>query len=232
MPKISPKIYLALTTAICGLFCGCYDGEIECYDSDRFVSLRVVSTTNIDSVYFFLNDQRVCNKETGIDQKWFLCDDSTNKVPVYIQPTSDTVPDGCELRAGLWICMEHKNGLRQLPSFEYNPDNCVVSQAYPIWNGFSCEIDPFDGVELGKSKLSLQVFSDEKEVRIETDYVVAGGYNVNIISEQDSSMWFSYKKNPLDLINNVPDRTTRNGCYDGYCVMTLPIVLDRYCYDK
>ena len=78
---------------------------------------------------------------------------SRNKVPVYIQPTSDTVPDGCELRAGMWICMEHKNGLRRLPSFKYNPNNCVVSQAYPIWNGFSCEVGPFDDVELGKSKL-------------------------------------------------------------------------------
>lgn len=231
MQKLS-IISLILATAISGLFCGCYDGEMECYDSNQYVFLRIVSITNIDSVHFILNDQRVCNKETSIDQKWFLCNDSTKKVPVYIQPSSDSVPSGCELRAGLWICMEHNDGLRRLQSFEYNPDNCVVSQAYPIWNGFFCEVGPFDDVELGKSKLSLQVFSDEKEVRIETDYVVAGGYNVNIIPEQDSSMWFSYKENPLDLIDNVPDRTTRNGCYDGYCVATLPIVKEKFCYDK
>ena len=178
MSKISPKIYLALTTAICGLFCGCHEGiETKCYDSDQYVFLRIISTTHIDSAHFILNNQRVC--EGGLSKKEYLC----------------------------------------------NEDDC------PVWDVFSCGLGPLENVDFDSSKMSIEVFIKGDINRIETDFTVMGGNNINVIPEQDSTKWFSYKENPLGQIYGSPQLSNRVGCYDGYCVATLPIVKEEFCYD-
>lgn len=224
------KIFFILTTAICGLFCGCHEGfETRCYDSSQYVFFKIISTTDIDSVHFFLNNQRVC--EVGLSEKEYLCNDSTKKVPVYIQPTSEIVPDGCKLQNDMWICTEKKDGLSMMREFEYNADNCVVSDDYPVWNIFSCGLGPLEGVDFDSSKMSIEFFIKEKVNRLETEFVVMGGNNIKVIPEQDSAKWFSYKENLLDQIYDSPELSNRAGCYDGYCVTTLPIEKEEFCYD-
>jgi len=171
-------ISLALTTAICGLFCGCHEGiETKCYDSDQYVFLRIISTTHIDSAHFILNNQRVC--EGGLSKKEYLC----------------------------------------------NEDDC------PVWDVFSCGLGPLENVDFDSSKMSIEIFIKGDINNIETDFTVIGGNDINVIPEQDSAKWFSYKENPLGQIYGSPQLSKRAGCYDGYCVATLPIVKEEFCYD-
>ena len=57
------KIYLALTTAICGIFLGCcYDGaDVECFDTKEYISIHILSTTKIDSADMYLSGEQVCH---------------------------------------------------------------------------------------------------------------------------------------------------------------------------
>ena len=50
MPKISPKIFLALTTAICGLFCGCTTSD-ECSVYDDAVKTMFFFSANDNRLY-------------------------------------------------------------------------------------------------------------------------------------------------------------------------------------
>ena len=177
MLKMS-KINLALAIVICGLFCSCHEGiETKCYDSDQYVFLRVISMTDIDSVHFILNNQRVC--EVGLSKKEYLC----------------------------------------------NEDDC------PVWNAFSCGLGPLENIDFDSSKLSIEIFINGEVNKIETDFIVMGGNNINAIPEQDSAKWFSYKENPLGQIYGSPKMSNRMGCFDSYCVTTLPIEKEEFCYD-
>ena len=167
------------------LFFGCYEGvKTECYDSNRYVFLKIISMTDIDSVHFFLNNRRVC--VVGLSENKYQCDDSTLKV---------------------------------------SENDC------PVWNVFSCGLGPLENVDFDSSKMSIEVFIKGDINRIETDFTVMGGNNINVIPEQDSTKWFSYKENPLGQIYGSPQLSNRVGCYDGYCVATLPIVKEEFCYD-
>ena len=187
MQKLS-KISLVLTTAFCGLFCGCYEGiETKCYDSNRYVFLKIISMTDIDSVHFFLNTRRVC--VVGLSENKYQCDDSTLKV---------------------------------------SENDC------PVWNVFSCGLGPLENVDFDSSKMSIEIFIKGDINNIETDFTVIGGNYINVIPEQDTAEWFGYEENPIRPFFDVfdsPASSNRGGCYDGYCVATLPIVKEEFCYD-
>ena len=70
------KIFLVLTTAICGLFGGCYDGEMECYDSNRFVSLNFLTTDEFDSIQLYLNEKHICYGDVGVYYEQIICQDT------------------------------------------------------------------------------------------------------------------------------------------------------------
>ena len=70
MYKIS-KIFLFLATAICGLFCGCYEGgDYECFST---VELNFISSVGVDSVHFYINDEQVCVGEKGVFSNKKIC---------------------------------------------------------------------------------------------------------------------------------------------------------------
>lgn len=198
---------IAISIVSCVL--GCYEDDGICYDSKRFVSLSIVSTSNIDSVQFFLNNQRICIGNTGIDQKMVICKDKSRE-------TSDAM-------------------ILMLLS-EVDLNNCDRSEEYPMWTGFDCLVNgAFDTVKVDSSKLGVNVFSNGRKTIIETDFVVSGGLQVNVISEQDTTRWFGYKENPAipqhEAFEN-PAKSNRNGCFEGYCVATFPIARKEVCYDK
>ncbi|WP_295070956.1 hypothetical protein [uncultured Fibrobacter sp.] len=198
---------IAISIVSCVL--GCYEDDGICYDSKRFVSLSIVSTSNIDSVQFFLNNQRICIGNTGIDQKMVICKDKSRE-------TSDAM-------------------ILMLLS-EVDLNNCDRSEEYPMWTGFDCLVNgAFDTVKVDSSKLGVNVFSNGRKTIIETDFVVSGGLQVNVIPEQDTTRWFGYKENPAipqhEAFEN-PAKSNRNGCFEGYCVATFPIARKEVCYDK
>jgi hypothetical protein len=171
--------------------------------------LSIVSTSSIDSVQFFLNNQRICVGNTGIDQKMVMCKDKSRE-------TSDA--------------------MRLMLLSEVNLNNCDRSEEYPIWTGFDCLVNgAFDTVKVDSSKLSVNVFSNGRKTIIETDFVVLGGLQVNVIPEQDTTLWFGYKENPAIPQHEAfesPAKSNRNGCFEGYCVATFPIARKEVCYDK
>jgi hypothetical protein len=119
---------------------------------------------------------------------------------------------------------------------EVNLNNCDQSEECPIWTGFDCLVNgAFDTVKVDSSKLSVNVFSDGHKTIIETDFVVLGGLQVNVIPEQDTTLWFGYKENPAIPQHEAfesPAKSNRNGCFEGYCVATFPIARKEVCYDK
>ena len=78
------KIGLALATAFCGSFWGCYDGETECFDTREYLIINVLSATNIDSAIININGSQKCYlNEIRLyvkreDEKFFY-DDGINK---------------------------------------------------------------------------------------------------------------------------------------------------------
>ena len=204
MQKMS-KIFLALTTAICGLFCGCYDGETECYDSRKFVSLNFLTTDGFDSIYFYLNENRVCYENIGVYYDWVLCRQDSNQF------------------------------LTAMEVSESDISKCISSDEDPIWKGFHCFIgEPSDRVDVGIAKMRAQIFYKNEITWMETPLKSWGGDYVNIVAEHDTSRWFAYNDNPIrpyfDEFRS-PASSNRAGCYDGYCVATLPIVKEEFCFD-
>ncbi|MBQ3716018.1 MAG: hypothetical protein II892_10670 [Fibrobacter sp.] len=196
-------IYFSLFIVLLG--CAPYEdpSETECFDSDDFLSIRLITTANIDSVQFYLNEQYVCQGQTNASQKIILCNDSTKRAPVYIQPTSQKISD-----------------------------HCVVSESYPIWNVFLCGITPFDDVKPNSNELGIQIFSNDTTTHIKTGLITTGRTRINIVPEQDTTKWFSYDENPIDVTLHSSDMSKRMGCFEGYCVTTLPMTEKEFCYEK
>ena len=90
------KTVLFCMSVICGLFWGCYDGETECFGSSQFVSLNFLTTGKLDSVHFYLNEDRVCDGNIGVYYDQILCyQDSNAFLTAMIATESDT--DKCIL---------------------------------------------------------------------------------------------------------------------------------------
>ena len=196
-------IYFSLFIVLLG--CTPYEdpSETECFDSDDFLSIRLITTANIDSVQFYLNEQYVCQGQTSANQKIILCNDSTKRSPVYIQPTSQKISD-----------------------------HCVVSESYPIWNVFLCGITPFDDVKPNSNELGIQIFFNDTTTHIKTGLITTGRTRINIVPEQDTTKWFSYDENPIDVTLHSSDMSKRTGCFEGYCITTLPMTEKEFCYEK
>lgn len=204
MQKMS-KIFLVLTTAICGLFGGCYDGEMECYDSNRFVSLNFLTTDEFDSIQLYLNEKHICYGDVGVYYEQIICQDTGRFLVATVVSEADV-------------------------------DKCVLSEENPIWYGFHCFVGkPSDGIDVNSAKIRAQIFYKDEKSWIETPLNTWGGNYVNVIAESDTTRWFTYDKNPVRPYfddYDSPSSSNRVGCYDGYCVATLPMADKDVCYDK
>ncbi|MBR6449451.1 MAG: hypothetical protein IKS96_05845 [Fibrobacter sp.] len=119
---------------------------------------------------------------------------------------------------------------------EVDLNTCDSSEEYPVWTGFDCLVNgSFDTVKVDSSKLRVNIFYKGHQSKIETDFVVMGGMQVNVIPEQDTTRWFGYKENPAIPQHEAfesPAKSNRKGCFEGYCVATFPIARKEVCYDK
>ena len=116
-----------------------------------------------------------------------------------------------------------------LSTLPYNKDaidNCLVSDDFPILTIFKCFID--EGrlkKTLDSSKLSLHVFSENVKKSIESKITIQSGLHYDIIAKEDTAKWYSYTQETLRYYFNYD-------CFDGYCVVTLPMVEKVACRDK
>ena len=197
------KIYLALTTAICGLFCGCYDGEIECYDSREYLIVNILSATNIDSAMISINESQKCYLNeirlyAKLESEEFFYDEGVNKNVTDIE-------------------------------------RCDSVEKCFFWKSAGCILGHSDKIDIDTNYISILLFDGSQEKIINIDKPFSGRNIINIIPESDTAEWFGYKENPIRPLFDVfdsPASSNRAGCYDGYCVATVPIVEEEYCYDK
>ena len=202
MSKISPKIYLALTTAISGLFCGCYEGgDIECFST---VELDYISSVGVDSVHFYINDEQVCVGEKGVFSNKKICAAS--------------------------IMQDSINGTL------YDSANCFRTEGYYSWDISECFVSERNyGESLNDFRLTLRVFYEQEEKNIGMDMAYHSKNRYIIVSEQDTTRWLAERSLGAYILNKYTFYDwKRVGCFDGFCVSTLPLSSSKasQCYDR
>ena len=123
------KILSILFFMVIGILLGCPTEELECTDSNNFVSLNVLTTDNVDSIHFFLNKKQVCHSNIGVFHNILICEDSSAKGYLSAIMADDA------------------------------PDECDTPNKKLIWKGFHCFIgNSSDHVDIDSSILSLEIF--------------------------------------------------------------------------
>ncbi len=91
----------------------------------------------------------------------------------------------------------------------------------------------YDGNEKKEHNV-LQIKNDDGINVLDIDSLLIGKTIIFVISELDTAWLFSYKSSLL--VNEDPDynfsASTRMGCHDGYCFVSLPITENEFCFDK
>ena len=201
------------------LFVSCIpDEEYECFPAAR---ISFNSTSKIDSVHIFLNNEQICFQELIFNDG--LCE-NCGKLKgilseyIFCQTSVDSV------------------FFSTLPYDKNDDDVCFVSEDFPIWSTFDCMINEGQyGKTLDSSKLTLHLFSENVIKSIESKTIIQSGIHYNIIAEEDTAKWYSYTQETLKYYFDYygpPEGWERKDCFDGYCVATLPMKIKEYCYDK
>lgn len=90
--------------------------------------------------------------------------------------------------------------------------------------------------EGGQKAVNLQIYQSKIETEIDVKKIMnEGGVYINIIPEQDSTVWFSYTYNPTiySVENfNSPATSTRLGCFNEYCFASLPMLKRQFCKEE
>ncbi|MDO5577616.1 MAG: hypothetical protein Q4F84_11120 [Fibrobacter sp.] len=193
------KIFVPLLF-IAGIFVGCGE-EYVCIESSHFVLLSTISTSDVDSVRFYLNDQRVCYEEAN--QKWVMCKAAVDNY------------------SGLMI-------LKEL--FDTNYENCSISQENPKWTGFACTVQDSVDIDstrlsiwiyskgtINKINPTFNIFGGQQiNVIPEQDTLKWFSF-----SENPALMGHEAYESPAE--------TERLGCFDGFCFTLMPAVVKSYC---
>jgi hypothetical protein len=201
-------LFLLLCFITVFLFVSCYDGRFECIDSKEFVSINLMSTSNVDSMDVYLNDELICH--------------STYK-ELYVKLANE----------------DFFSNVLIAESSSYLYKDVILCTPYencPSWKSLGCferklNIDE-DTISLN---LTLHIFNVEKKDELNIRMSFPRGNQINIIPEQDTTKWFSYVDNPIKPGHEAfvsPATSNRMGCFDGYCVATLPMERKEFCYDK
>src|SRR5690554_204384 len=201
------------------LFVSCIpDEEYECFPAAR---ISFNSTSKIDSVHFFLNNEQICFQEAIINNDRCENCEKLKGVPsksIYCQTSVDS------------------GFLSTLPYNQNAVDVCLVSDDFPIWTTYECTInEKLYGKTLDSSILSLHLFSENVIKSIESKITIQSGAQYNVIAEEDTAKWYSHTQETLKYYFDYygpPEGWERKDCFDGYCVATLPMVEKVACRDK
>ncbi len=195
---------------LCGIFvilvlAGCYWTEMECFSSDKFIRINFMSRDNFDSISFYLENRKVCTKGIGEAYRNIICRISSEN-----------------------------NYFSDMPFSNDSLRKCVLSEEFPLWHHFECTLKKEEGRNYSVNS-TVYVFRNGKIDSLSIPVQLAGGNHFNIISEQDTASWYHYTemtmKSYFDYFG--PEMSwKRLGCFNGYCVASLPIVEEEYCFDK
>ena len=210
--------------------------DMVCYNAKHFLDIGVISTSKIDSVHLFLNDRQVCHDKTTTNKRMIACRDSSVRNSESRLATLDDIPDNCtpkDGQKGYWECIEPSHYLEWKSDGDTN--NCEVTEEYPMWMAFNCLVGGrSDSIDVSSSKLSMNVFADGQETKVETNLIIKGGTHITIVPEQDTTKWFSYKDSPMVPVSDMyrfPSESLRMGCFNGYCVTSQENHRD-YCFEE
>ncbi len=134
----------------------------------------------------------------------------------------------CHLDSAMFLVKDSTTGFFFWES-EYGGDSLM-------WFAFNCFLGrPKDKINVSSVHLGMRIFNKGNEKEIYVNSTFDGGFAINIIPVQDTVIWFSYTDNPIRPFFsyfNAPASSKRIGCFDGYCVVSLPIMEDQFCHDK
>lgn len=199
------KIRTFFLITIGTLFLGCYEGgDIECFDSSHFVSINVFTSKKVDSVDFYINKELKCQ---------------LNSPQLYLKEMSDDYYRAESIVSNI----EEKN-------------LCDSLEKKQSWYSYHCFLsENRDKININSFEMKAVVYEEDGVNEVKIKKIFSGGNIVNIIPERDTIKWFGFNSCPLipDSENcKTPALSVRSGCYDGYCVATLPMLKTDYCYDK
>ena len=88
--------------------------------------------------------------------------------------------------------------------------------------------------DMNNKKNVLYILKGEEEIELNIDGLLEGEADLTIISERDTAWLFSYRTSLM--VNGNPyynfSVSSRMGCRDGYCFVSLPITEKELCFDK
>ena len=192
--------------------------------SECFSALRInfKSTSEIDSVHFYLNGERVCF-ETLVHSEG-RC---KNCLEVKGLMSENVICETLTEDSDYTVMSRNAEKEKQ----------CTQSGNALKWVDYECFLsEKHYGKSLDSLVLQARVFSNETEMAIQPDIILRGGNRYNLMLEQDSAQWLGHARNVVDdVFFDFFDFTKTwqwEGCFDGFCVVTMPMVEKEVCYDK
>jgi len=202
-------LFLLICFIAAFLFVSCIpDEESICFPLNR---IYFRTTFKIDSVHFFLNNEQICFQEVSINKGFFI---------------------------EYTICQTSVDSgfLSTLPYNKDAIDNCLVSDDFPIWTIYECNINEREyGKTLDSSKLTLHLFSEDTKKSIESKITIQSGAQYNIIAEKDTAKWYSHTEETIRDYNEYHRLIlgwNRIGCFNDFCIGEKALPSREACYSK
>ncbi|NLB63815.1 MAG: hypothetical protein GX801_06885 [Fibrobacter sp.] len=214
------KLLLIISSFIAILWLTSCGEQYECYPASR---ISFLSTAHVDSVHFFLNEERICYEErTFNDQGW--CENCDIARGIRYEGVACHVLDGVG------------NNILKTYSIDYI-EKCREQKESCIWNAFNCKIDEkLFGKSLDSKMLKLVVYSGTEEVNI-TQIAFNSKNHYYIMPEVDGENCFNFPLyQPIEGYSNeygTLDYFSRANCANGYCMsLNDPFIYREVCYEK
>ena len=181
-------------------FESCGEEESECFPGLR---ANYITTSDVDSVHFFLNNKRICeNYNYENDDEGFLLYSILYR----------TIIDG--------------NDTTLIAHNDNDISKWSLSQNALIWKYYECIVDRRDDID--SSKITLVIYSNKGINELKTDYNFVSGNKYNIIAIQDTTEWYSYSDSFLSA--DPPETWEREECHIGHCFARKKI--KEICFEK
>ncbi|NLB63814.1 MAG: hypothetical protein GX801_06880 [Fibrobacter sp.] len=214
------KLLLIISSFAAILWLASCGEPLECYPASR---ISFLSTAHVDSVHFFLNEERICYEERTFFPDGGWCANCEEIKGIHYEGIACFVKDANALSGP------------KIYSIEYI-EICRTQQEFCIWNAFSCDINEKQfGKSLDSKMLKLVVYSGAEEVNI-TQVAFNSKNHYYIMPEVDGENCFNFSEETVIGLSNVyrtPDYFSTANCANGYCVSLNERFYDpKVCYSK
>ena len=209
------KVLLIFFIAVLLVLFGCFKlnegGESECFP---YIRINFMSTSDIDSVQFYLNGEQVCIEEANFDGLECL---------------------NCEKGMRMFGVLCRISEADDFFSSLTNDKECVLSEDYPIWRIYECLIDEREKRDIDSSRLDIYVHTNNGKKNVEPDFLIQVGNHYNIMFEEDAARWNSYSNSTMNAYYRgygLSKPWTLDKCHDGFCFASKSTLKKEFCYEK